>query len=368
MNNIAAAKEIRRALSEHAVSSTSTGLILFVSDIALYLACIATVLFAPWLAIKLLASIIAGFKIANLATLAHDAAHNSLTASRPINSLIAIISFTPGLFNYRLWIYDHHNLHHHNTNETHADSFTPISKAAYDALSGWGKYKQRVYRMKSIWVFGLYYIIERWWQVKFFPRQHMPQQVQRRAWPHFLYLLAYLIAFFTLLALAPLYSETSSATALVLGFAVPYYIFQSLFSFTVYVQHTHPRIAWFKAKPDRNENGRQDIISVHLRFPKWFSLLAHHVYDHAAHHVHPAIPCYRLPEAQAQLNAMLGKAAISDKFSFAWLSQVQQRCKLYDFENHRWLDFSGRPSSRITLASETDQTRQAWSTRNLAVT
>lgn len=367
MNAIPAARETRRILSEFAVPSTPKGIVLFAADIAIYMAAIAVVLFVPWLPLKLFASIFAGIKIANLATLAHDASHNSLTASRPLNKLIAIIAFTPGLFSYRLWLYDHHHLHHNNTNGSHPDSFKPLSKKEFDALSSWGKFKLRVYRSNSIWVFGIYYIFERWWQVKFFPRRHMPKLVRHDAWLHFAYLLAYLAAFLAFLAAAPLYSATGSAEALLLGFVIPFYVFQSFFSFTVYVQHTHPRVSWFQGNPDRNEDGRQDLISVQLRFPNWFSYLAHHVYDHAAHHVHPAIPCYRLPEAQAKLNEILGAAAVSDTFSFAWLGQIQQRCKLYDYEHHRWLDFDARPSSRVTLVSKIDHTRQAWSTRALAM-
>ncbi|MEQ1593380.1 MAG: fatty acid desaturase [Thiobacillaceae bacterium] len=360
MTSIPTVKEVRRTLSQYAVPSTPHGLALFLFDIASYVAAIAIVFLAPWGWVKFVAGIFAGAKMANLATLAHDASHNSLTASRSLNKLIAIVSFTPSLFNYRLWVYDHHNLHHHNTNENHPDSFTPISRAEYAALTSWGKLKHRFYRSTSLWAFGIYYISERWWKVKFFPRAHMPSHVRRAAWPYFLYLMLYLGGYLMFLMAAPLYSETDALTAVMCGFVVPFYVFQSLFSFTVYVQHTHPRVAWFKGKPDRNADGRQELISVHLRFPKGVSWLFHHVYEHAAHHVHPAIPCYRLPEAQAKLNEMIGSLAISEPFSFAWLSRIQRRCELYDFENHRWLSFEGEPRSRITLASEVDTMRQAW--------
>ena len=110
------------------------GSLLFIADYAMFWGAIAGVLLLPGLALKLLASVIAGVKLANLATLAHDAAHNSLTASRPLNRAIAILAFMPGLFNYRLWIYDHHVLHHPHTNGQHVDSYQPLSKADYDAL------------------------------------------------------------------------------------------------------------------------------------------------------------------------------------------------------------------------------------------
>ncbi|MGE0226588.1 MAG: fatty acid desaturase [Acetobacteraceae bacterium] len=345
MHTLPDTREIRRALVPYAVASTPRGLALFAGDVVLYLAALAGVLFSPWGWLQGLASVFAGIKVVNLVTLGHEASHQSLTASRRLNHWLAIAAFTPGLFNYRLWLYDHHNLHHHNTNECHPDSYTPLTLAQYRALGRWGRFKQRLYRSRSLLVFGLYYIAERWWHAKFFPRARMPVHVQRQAWPHFWYLLAYLASFLALLLAAPLYSPTSSLMAVGLGFCVPFYVFQSLFAFSVYVQHTHPRVPWFVAKPDRQREGRQELISVHLQFPYWFSLLAHHAYDHAAHHVHPAIPSYRIRAAQARLNALLGPAAISDRFSLAWLFDVQRRCKLYDFERHQWLDFDGRPTA-----------------------
>ncbi|HYA38478.1 MAG TPA: fatty acid desaturase [Candidatus Methylomirabilis sp.] len=363
MERIPSASEIRSQLAGFAKPDTRKGAVLFLVDLFMYLGAITAVLFAPWILAKLAAGVVAGIKMGNLITLAHDAAHNSLTSSRKLNKLIAVVSFTPGLFNYRLWIYDHHNLHHQKTNEDHPDSYTPLSKNEFDALSYWGKIKQRFYRLPTLWVFGIYYIVERWWQVKFIPRARIPAEVRRESWPHAIYLVGYLLIFLALLAYAPTYSDTPLLQAILFGFVVPFYVFQSLFAFTVYVQHTHPRVAWFKGRPDRNGDGRQDLISVNLVFPKWYSYLTHYVYDHAAHHVNPAIPCYRLPEAQAKLNEMLGPLAVSEKFSFAWLRQAQRRCKLYDFEQHRWLDFEGRPTSRVTLSFEADLLRPVYAFR-----
>ena len=342
MTETASIKEVRKALSEFAVSNTLSGLTLFIVDITTYVAAIATVLFAPWLIVKIIAGILAGAKMANLATLGHDAAHNVLTRSRWLNKYLAIASFTPGLFNYRLWIYDHHNLHHHNTNETHPDSYTPLTLEEYTALSSWQQFKYRFYRSTSLWSFGVYYIVERWSQAKIFPRSRMPKHVQRDSWPHSTYLVLYFCGFITFLFYAPLYSKTSALTAILCGFVIPFYIFQSLFAFTVYVQHTHPRIIWFNSKPNRNDEGRQDYISVQLCFPKQLSWLMHYVYDHAAHHAHIGIPCYRLAEAQIKLNQLIGSKAVSENFSFKWLRSVKQHCKLYDYENKVWLDFFGQ--------------------------
>ncbi|MBI3433252.1 MAG: fatty acid desaturase [Hydrogenophilales bacterium] len=290
------AKQVRQALSIYARPHTRRGLTLYLLDVVQYLLALAAVLWLPWLAGKLIASVLVGIKMANLVTLAHDAAHNSLTRSRALNKFIAITSLTPALFNYRLWVYDHHYLHHPDTNELHPDSYTPYSKDTFDALPRWRRALERAYRAPTLWTFGLYYIVERWSRAKFIPRRHMPDAVRRDAWPHFFYLTGYWLAYVAALAAAPLYSNTGSLTALVLGFVVPFYVFQSLFAFTVYVQHTHPRVAWFAEVPDRNGDARQDFISVHLRFPRLLSVLMHHVFDHAAHHVirqSPVTTCLR---------------------------------------------------------------------------
>lgn len=344
LDSSATIKEVRKALSEFAVSDTKEGFILFILDMAMYLSAVVAVLFVPWLWLKVIAGIVAGLKMANLATLAHDAAHNVLTRSRVLNKYIAIASFTPGLFNFRLWTYDHHNLHHHKTNELHMDSYTPLSKSEYDALSELQKVKYRFYRSTSLWSFGVYYIVERWFMVKLFPRDFMPEHVRKAAWPHTIYLGCYFLLFMLVLILAPFYSNTSALEAVICGFVIPFYIYQSLFAFTVYVQHTHPKVAWFKDKPDRNVEGRQDYISVQLRFPAWLSWAMHYVYDHAAHHAHIGIPCYHLAKAQIKLNKMIGSNAVSDPFTFTWLRNVQRHCKLYDFENKQWLDYDGNPS------------------------
>lgn len=355
MQAIPSRKQLQQELAVFIKPNSIKGVLLFVIDISMYLLAIALVLASSIWALKLVGGIIAGIKMANLSTLAHDAAHNSLTKSKKLNKFIAIIGFTPGLFNYALWLHDHHFLHHRKTNEDHPDSYVPLSQEEFDSLSSFGKFKYRLYRAPSIWFFGLYYIVERWWQVKFFPRPHMPPNVQRNAWIQFAWLMTYLVSFLALLILAPLYSPTGALEAVAYGFLLPFYVFQSLYSFTVFVQHNHCRVPWFKGKRPQEGDGQQAYITVQLVFPRWFSTPVHNVYDHAAHHIHPAIPSYQLPAAQARLNELIGERAIVSRFSFGWLYDLMRRCKLYNFERHYWTDFDGAPTTRITLASLNDR-------------
>lgn len=338
-------REIVTEMAAFARPDTRRGALLFAADFTLFWAAIAGVLWLPGLGWRLAASVAAGIKMANLATLAHDAAHNALTASRRLNWWIGVLSFMPCLYNYRLWVYDHHALHHPHTNGEHADSYQPLSKAAYDALSPMAKRWYRFTRSSNPFAFGIYYITQRWSRVKLMPGAFLPATHRRSAWRHFVFVAVYFASFACTLAAAPLYANASSATALLLGLALPFFVFQSLMGASLYVNHTHPAIPWFGSEAERRASAQPEWMAVHLRLPKWLAALIHHFFEHPAHHVYPAIPCYRLWDAQQKLNEMLGERAIVETFSLRRLAHIQRACKLYDYALHRWLDFDGRPTA-----------------------
>jgi omega-6 fatty acid desaturase (delta-12 desaturase) len=341
MDTVASRSDVQRAMREFIDVSTVRGSALFLSDLLLYLAAIIGVVYLPGWILKLTAGCFAGVKLVNMLTLGHDAAHGSLVRSPKLNKAIAIACFTPELINYALWIYDHHWLHHRRTNETHPDSYTPLSKEQYDAQSVWGRFKYRFYRTPNPFAFGLYYMFERWWQAKFFPRSRMPAEIRSSGWRYFAWLCIYLISYLGLLAAVPSFAPVTRAQAIVCAFIVPVYVCYAFFAFSLYVQHTHPRVPWFKQPPDRNTYGRQEYTSVHVIFPRWYEVLAHNAYHHIAHHVGPAVPSYRLDKAQGRLNQLMAERVVSEPFSVSWLSRVMAICRLYDYDNHRWLDYDG---------------------------
>ncbi|GGC78226.1 fatty acid desaturase family protein [Undibacterium terreum] len=338
-------RDVVKEMAAYAKPDTRKGLTIFVADFSLFVAAIAAVLFLPSLTLKIIASVIAGVKIANLASIAHEGAHNSLTPSRRLNWWISVLSFMPCLFNYRLWVYDHHALHHPHTNGEHVDSYQPLSKAAYDALSPVKKQWYRFIRSGNPLAFGCYYILQRWSQVKFMPGAFLPKAHRASAWKHTAFVVTYFVAFIAMLIAAPLYAPIGSVTAVLLGFVLPFFVFQSLLSASLYINHTHPDIPWFGVDSKLQKKVQPEHMTVHLRFPKWFANLVHNFYEHPAHHAYPAIPCYELWAAQARMNQMLGARAIVVDFSIAALRDIFQKCKLYDYENHCWLDFDGVPTT-----------------------
>lgn len=348
-------------MAKFAKPDTRRGIVLFSVDYLLFWSAMAAVVFVPWMALKIVASAVAGIKMANLATLAHDGAHNSLTSSRRLNWLISVLSFTPCLFNYRLWVYDHHSLHHPHTNGEHVDSYRPLSKQAYDALPWSARLWVRFCRSPNIAAFGVYYICQRWWKVKLMPRAFLPAAHRASAWKHFTWLLIYFAVLMTALLMAPHYSATSATVAVLLGFIGPFFIFQTVLAASLYFNHTHPDIPWFKTEADRRAGSGQEHITVHLRLPKMAAALAHNFFEHPAHHVYPAIPCYALWDAQEKLNRLMGEQAIVEDFSLGFLVRTMRICKLYDYDRRCWLDFNGRPTS---ASARTIVTPNAFATQS----
>ena len=339
-------REVIKAVMPFARSDTKRGVFLFVLDFGLYAAAIAGVLFLPEFWMKLCASGFAGMAQARLLALAHDAAHGSLVTDRKLNRAIGIVAFALVFYNYRLWCFEHHSLHHPNTNDPHPDAYTPFSKAHFDKLPRWRQWLERFYRGPNLVGWGVYYVLQRYWWTKILPPGYVPNVHRPAAWRNSLLLLAYMAVFVALLAAAPLYAtNVDSLTAILLGAVLPFFVFEVQNSFALYVQHTDPRIPWFKDPVDRNAAGRTELISVDLLTPRPMAWFYHDIFAHPVHHLFPTIPCYRLRKAQNRLNEMLGPAAVVRTLSLEWWLDTTSRCKLYDWELHQWLDFDGRPTT-----------------------
>ena len=74
-------------------------------------------------------------------------------------------------------------------------------------------------------------------------------------------------------------------------------------------------------------------------------LLTGHIMQHTAHHVDSKIPLYRLTGSQSCLESAYPQDIVVEKWTLATLGKTLARCKLYDYENHRWLNFCGKPTS-----------------------
>jgi len=337
------ARDLRYALEPYVRRSTALALALLLATLAVYAAAVAAAVAPLPLAARLAAAVLAGSAISSLFVIGHDAAHGAYTESRRLNAVLGRIAFLPALHSYSLWQVQHNRLHHRLTNVRGFNSWSPLTKADYDLLPAWRRAVERLYR--SPLGFAPYYLVERWWQDKFFPRRTR----ERRAayWLDFALLLGFLALFLAVLALAGALSGSGAASAVLLGFALPYLVWNALMGATTYMQHTHPDVPWFEQLAQWRQLGGQEEVSVQLQVPRWYGLISHHIMEHPAHHLHPKVPLYRLAAAQRLLNELLGAGAVTQRFSPLYLLRTIARCKLYDYQNHRWLDFAGKPTSDL---------------------
>jgi len=339
-------KQLIHEMQAYAQASTARGVALFVFDVALYVVAITGVLLAPGAAWKIACIVFAGMALARMFSLAHNAAHENIVRGKKLNRLMAVVLFTPFFYNYRLWAYEHHMLHHPHPNNARPDAYTPLSKREYDALPRWRRALERFYRAPNLVGWGVYYLLQRHWSTKIFPRAWLPDRLQRAAWLNTALLGAYGVAFLTLLAAAPRYAVgLDSVSAVLLGLVVPFFVFEIHDGFALYVQHTDPSVPWFARAVDRNGEGRTELLSVHLVVPRVMGWFYHDTFSHPVHHLHPKIPCYRVYRAQCHLDRLLGDAAVAKTMSVRWLRDTMRCCKLYDWDRHQWLGFDGFPTT-----------------------
>lgn len=323
-------------------------------DLALYLGLVTAIVLIKLLVVKALLSLLAGFMIAQLFVIGHDAAHDAFVSSRRGNTLIAYITFMPAMHNPSLWRFVHNRLHHAFTNVKAYNSWSPLSFAEYRALPAWRRRLERIYR--SLAGVGLYYLIERWLKDKFFPRRHTPMQYHRNGWHDFIINLAYLVVMTAGVSMLAWASGQNPMLAIVFALFIPFIAWNYAMGLTTYQQHTHPQLAWFpNLTTYRQQVHDAGEVSIYMRYAPWYLFITHHCYVHPVHHLNARIPLYRLNKAQrAYMQAYPNQVHVYP-FSVAALLQTFRTCQLYDYACQCWLDFHGRPTTPPLSASTVDK-------------
>jgi omega-6 fatty acid desaturase (delta-12 desaturase) len=341
-------KALRAELHEFTKRSTPIAVTLFLTDVCVYLAAVVGAVWLDSLILKSLCAFVAGSLISSLFVIGHDAAHGSFTASKRLNQILGRIAFLPSLHNFSLWQIAHNRLHHRFTNFKGLNSWSPLSATEFAALSPWRRLTERFYR--TLPGIGAYYLVERWWKDKLFPTRRVVGKFRSVYWWDFALILAYLAVFLLALGfMAGRLTHTTVLQSIFWGFLLPFMMWNSLMGFTVYLQHTNPRVAWFRDRREWRQLARQDGVTVHVSFPRWYGWISHDVMEHTAHHVNAKIPCYHIKKAQERLLDVAADRLISEPFSPLRFLHMLRDCKLYDYDAHRWLDFRGQPTSECTL-------------------
>ena len=336
-------RELVAALTPFLAPDTRTGLRLFVIDLAVYALGMALALFADTFAMRLLGAVIVGLKMGGIYTLAHDAVHNSLTASQRLNRRLAAIGYLLSWHNFRIRQFDHLVIGHHpKLNGPQPDAYRPLSWQRYRAAPRWRQAWERFTRAPNPLVFAPYGICVRWLRAEVWPDRAMSSEHRRQAWWYALLLVAYLGLIVGWLAVRNAGDAGGLMADLALVLLLPFFIFQTLQAAILYFQHTHPAVPWFSAGDPHFDKFGPEALTVRVLVPAWLSTMTHDICEHPAHHVMPAIPCYRLRAAQARLEELTDNTGLKMPLSPAKMATVMRRCKVYDYDDHCWRDFQGR--------------------------
>lgn len=373
--------EVRsRIPAEISARSLGLGLIVFLAAIILYGAAMSVVLLAPWWPLQIACAILAGLFIATIFVVGHDACHGSLTPYDPLNQVLARIAFLPSWTPYTSWEFAHNRVHHSYTNLRGRDyAWAPLSKLEYDSLSRPRRWLERHYR--SLWGLGSYYLIEYWLRHLLFPTKTERQEMKRSV--AFTLDLVLVLVFATAQVLAlcawcrtldasgSFWGPFTSVPAMfVIVIVLPFLVWNWGMAFAIFQHHNHPRAVWYAAREEWDFFAGQVESTVHAQMPRWLDWISAFIMQHTAHHVNRRIPLYRLSESQRHLERAYPDEIIVEPWSFTALGKTLARCKLYDYENHRWLNFEGRqtigPNPIMREFKERGFTRGNRSDRNVA--
>ncbi len=333
-------KRIRAWLEPMSRKNTAWAIFLLGLDASLWVAALFLTVYLDSFFFKIVFGLIAGFITGRIFILGHDACHQSFTPHRGLNKFLGRLAFLPSLTPYSLWDVGHNVIHHGQTNLKGFDFvWAPLSKAEFDLLPPWRKKLEEIYRSG----FGpaLYYFIEIWWKRLFFPNKKYKPANRAIFLKDNLLISAFAMGWIVTLTLAAQASNQSVWHVLFAGFIVPTAFWNAMIGFVVYVHHTHPAIAWYDKKSEWIRAQPFISTTVHLKFDYYLGSLLHHIMEHTAHHVDMGVPLYHLKEAQSRLEEQMPNRIIVQKFSWRWYVETARICKLYDYENKAWLDFSG---------------------------
>lgn len=323
-------------------------LVVFSLDIALFAAAATLTLVSANIPLKVLGSVLMAFGIVRLFMIGHDACHGSLFKHPALNHLFGRIAFLPSLTAFSLWDVGHNVAHHSFNNLKGRDQvWTPFSKEEFDRLSPLRQALERIYRSGLGW--GLYYFLELWWRKLYFPsvKEIGSGRIKYKLDSALVTLAA--AAWVGTVLLVSRQTDQGFWTLSAYCIVAPFALWNVIMGFVVYVHHTHPQIAWFQNRQHWQRASAYLTSTANVRLPFGIDRLMHNIMEHNAHHLNPRIPMISLHGAQRLLQEQCTDQFTAYQMTWRAYKDCVQRCKLYDYVNHTWLDWKGVVTARVTF-------------------
>jgi acyl-lipid omega-6 desaturase (Delta-12 desaturase) len=351
-------REVRAKFEERVrAKSTLKGVLLFTISMVPYLLGWWGFMALEGWAWKIAAAALITAAIPVLFVIGHDACHQALTPRSWLNKIIGRLAMLPSWHAYHVWDYGHNGLHHGWTNlRTKDHVWTPLTKEEFDALPRWRQSMHRAYR--TWWGVGLYYIVEMWCLFGMIRAKVKSQSRMRGLWLDRASVLAYVLL---MVAACVFWTDRTGlgnnaflvgAGLVTLGVVIPNILWNWLMGFLIFQHHTHPKVPWYGNEEDWSFYAGQVQSVVHIEMPRPIELVLHNIMEHTAHHVDTRIPLYNLEDAQKQLEQAFGDDLVVFPFTIRGYLNTLRTCRLFDYENFRWLDWDGTPTTEPLLRRE----------------
>lgn len=294
-----------------------------------------------------------GIFIALLFIIGHDGCHGSFVPGRTWNIWLARLAFVPCVHAASLWRRTHNEMHHQRTNLKGVDHvWAPMSKAEYDAAAPFRRWVERLYRGP----FGplVYYYVQFWVYRLLLPLAPEARGQWRRHVPDSLFALAGFAATLVTIGLLghTLAPQRSIWLVYLTGWILPFAVWNYVMGVTIYLNHTHPAIPWFRDEESWTFHSGNVRCTAHVKLPRFLAPLYSDALAHTAHHANVMLPVYALPAAQRELKSKFGADVQEYALSFAGYRKIYTACKLFDFDRMCWTDFGGRPTAPACSRSQ----------------
>ncbi|HEX3666277.1 MAG TPA: fatty acid desaturase [Rhizomicrobium sp.] len=335
--------------------SLSRGLGLFIVHYALYFTTLLGAVANFGLPVNTVFGMANGIFIALLFIIGHDGCHGSFVPRRSWNLWLARLAFLPCVHSVTLWRHTHNELHHFRTNLKGVDEvWAPMTKAEYDASSPFRRWLERVYR-GPVGPF-IYYYGEFWLCRLVLPIAPRARVQWKKHLPDSLFVIAgFAATLFVNGFLGSIFApERPIWLSCLTGWVLPFAVWNYLMGLTIYLNHTHPAIPWFRDEAAWNFHSGNVLGTTHVRLPRWLAPLYSDALSHTAHHADVRLPVYALPGVQIELEHRFADGVQEYEFSLDAYRRIFRACKLFDFDRMCWTDFNGIPTGPICLPRRGD--------------
>jgi len=277
------------------------------------------VAYSPWYLLPF-SCFFLGTALTGFFVLTHDCGHRSFSDKLWVNDLMGHILSLPVLYPFHCWRIKHDHHHAHTNKMTEDNAWAPLTIERYESSPKSFQVFYRLIRTRFWWIGSIVH----WAGMHFDPNLYAERQRKQVRFS------IGLVLVFSAIFL-PTLAITTGITGLIKFFLLPWLVYHFWMSTFTLLHHTIPEIP-FKY-PDQWHGATAQLAgTVHCQYPWWFEWLCHDINVHIPHHVTTSIPCYNLRLAHASFEQNWGQYLHKNKFSWALLKEIGDKCHLYDEE------------------------------------